>query len=229
MNIIETVAPIAIEKLKEYFNDKQKIFLVDYDNSNLKNEKFLIYLSNLDLPCDLIFDKNKEDHQNLLMNYLKTKNIISIPSLEKEFLNIFLEIKGISNFGYKDFIEKNKEELNKILKLLESMSLYNFYCVNSETFKKDIESKEHKSCDDLGYNFVNLFKYEDFNLLFENMKSNELFFYEDFFKEYMFKGKNLYYYWANNNNPLFLMTWGIANGLAEKYFKQGTELNVTPV
>ena len=85
MNIIETVAPIAIEKLKEYFNDKQKMFLIDYDNSNLKNEKFLIYLSNLDLPCDLIFDKNKEDHQNLLMNYLKTKNIISIPSLEKEF------------------------------------------------------------------------------------------------------------------------------------------------
>lgn len=229
MNIIETSVPISIDKLKDYFNDKEKIFLIDYDNSTLKNEKFLIYLSNLDLPCDLHFDKSKEEHLSLLIDYLKSKNLVSIPSLEKESLCVFLQMKEIHDFGYKNFIEKNEEELNKILKLLESMSLYNFYCINSETFKKDVESREHKSCDDLGYNFVNLFKYDDFNLLFENTKSNELFFYEDFFKEYMFKGKNLYYYWANENNPLFLMTWGIANGLAEKNLTQGTESNVTPV
>lgn len=229
MNVIETIAPIAIDKLKEYFNDKEKIFLIDYDNSSLKKEKFLIYISNLDLPCDLNFDKTKEEHQTLLIDYLKSKNLVSIPSLEQEALNVFLEMKGIEDFGYAEFIQMHKEELNNILKLLQSMSLFNFYCVNSEIFKKDIESKEHKTCDNLGYNFVNLFKYGKFNLLFENIKSNELYFYEDFFKEYMFKGKNLYYYWANENNPLFLMTWGIANGLNEKHFKQGIELNVTPV
>lgn len=229
MNIIETIAPISIDKLKEYFNDKEKIFLIDYDKSTLKNEKFLVYLSNLDLPCDLKFNNNDKDHLSLLIDYLKTKHIVSIPSLEQEALNVFLEMKGVENFGYAEFIEVHKEELQKILQLLESISLFNFYCVNSDTFKKDIESREHKSCDDLGHNFVNFFKYRDFNLLFENIKSAELFFYEDFFKEYMFKGKNLYYYWANDNNPLFLMTWGIANGLAEKYFEQGTESNVTPV
>ena len=25
----------------------------------------------------------------------------------------------------------------------------------------------------------------------------------------MFKGRNLYSFWANNNNPMFLITWGI--------------------
>ena len=30
----------------------------------------------------------------------------------------------------------------------------------------------------------------------------------------MFKGKNLYSYWANDNNPLFLLTVSIANGTA---------------
>ena len=161
MNIIETIAPISIDKLKEYFNDKEKIFLIDYDNSTLKNEKFLVYLSNLDLPCDLKFNNNDEDHLSLLIDYLKTKHIVSIPSLEQEALNVFLEMKGVENFGYAEFIEVHKEELQKILQLLESISLFNFYCVNSDTFKKDIESREHKSCDDLGHNFVNFFKYRD--------------------------------------------------------------------
>jgi hypothetical protein len=29
----------------------------------------------------------------------------------------------------------------------------------------------------------------------------------------MFKGKNMYAYWANENNPLFLLTYGIAEGV----------------
>ena len=29
----------------------------------------------------------------------------------------------------------------------------------------------------------------------------------------MFRGKNLYSYWANENNPLFLITFGISEGL----------------
>ena len=32
----------------------------------------------------------------------------------------------------------------------------------------------------------------------------------------MFKGQNLYSYWANENNPMFLLTWGIANGIVTK-------------
>jgi hypothetical protein len=28
----------------------------------------------------------------------------------------------------------------------------------------------------------------------------------------MFKGQNLYSFWANENNPMFLLTWGIAVG-----------------
>jgi hypothetical protein len=28
----------------------------------------------------------------------------------------------------------------------------------------------------------------------------------------MFKGKNLYSYWANINNPMFLLTFGIGSG-----------------
>jgi hypothetical protein len=31
----------------------------------------------------------------------------------------------------------------------------------------------------------------------------------------MFKGKNMYSYWANENNPLFLLTYGISSGIVD--------------
>ena len=48
--IIETKAPIAIDDLKKHFTDENVEFLIDYDKSDLKGEKLLTYLSNLDLP-----------------------------------------------------------------------------------------------------------------------------------------------------------------------------------
>ena len=42
----------------------------------------------------------------------------------------------------------------------------------------------------------------------ENIVKN----YTKYFKEYMFKGKSLFEYWANASNPLFLMTWAVAEG-----------------
>lgn len=229
MNTIETAVPISIENLKIYFENKETLFKIDYDNSLIKGEKFLIYLSNLDLPCDIKFLKNKKEHLMLLVDYLKTKHIVSLPSLEKECLDVFLEMKKIENNNYSEFILENEEILSETLNLIESLSLYNFYCIQSDEFKEFVESHPKKANDNLGYNFVNLIKQDKFNLIFQNLDRQKLYFYEDFFKNYMFKGKNLYYYWANETNPLFLLTWGIANGLAEKYFEQGTESNVTPV
>jgi hypothetical protein len=44
----------------------------------------------------------------------------------------------------------------------------------------------------------------------------------------MFKGQNLYSYWATENNPLFLITFGISNGLQLTENKE-EESNVAPI
>jgi hypothetical protein len=49
--------------------------------------------------------------------------------------------------------------------------------------------------------------------LYEKIDKQDLKFYKKYFEDYMFKGKNLYSYWANENNPMFLLTFGIAGGL----------------
>ena len=51
--IRQVTVPLAIESIKEFFQDKEIKFIVDYDNSKIKNQIFLTYVSNLDIPVDL--------------------------------------------------------------------------------------------------------------------------------------------------------------------------------
>ena len=77
MTYIDTIAPIPIDCIKEYFKDKNIMFLIDYENSKLENKVFLTYLSNLDVPCDLKLDSlSKEKKLALLEAYLDIKNIV---------------------------------------------------------------------------------------------------------------------------------------------------------
>lgn len=231
MNTIETTVPISIDNLKIYFSDKNTNFLIDYDNSTLKEEKFLIYLSNLDLPCDVKFDHTKKEHLELLKIYLNSKHLVNLPSIENEVLCLLTEFKNLGEHGYKSFIEENKDSLKQLCSVLDSLTLYNFYCLNSEKFKEHVKTYDVKSSDGIGINFVNLLKYPEYYTLYEKVDQDSLFYYEDFFNEYMFKGKNLYHYWSNENNPIFLMTWGLSNPSIDltKYTSNIGKENASPV
>ena len=54
MNLVK--APLEIGDLQLYFENKDIKFLIDYEGSTLKGEELLVYLSNLELPCDLKID-----------------------------------------------------------------------------------------------------------------------------------------------------------------------------
>jgi hypothetical protein len=224
MNIIETPVPISIDNLKIYFKDKDTKFLLNYDDSQIKEEKFLIYISNLDLPANIIFDPSKEDHLKLLSIYLTTKNIVSLESLELAALQVCLDYKFKQEGIYSEFIKENESIIKEWLNLLESLTIYNFYCIKSKKFKEYVESFEVKDGGDIGHNFVNLLKYEQTNLLFENVEQKDIKFYKNIFNDYMFKGNNLYYYWANENNPLFLFTWKIVNDIESQEEKENVAL-----
>jgi hypothetical protein len=71
--IIETKAPIPIEELKKHFTDKEVSYLLDYKTCELKGEKLLTYLSNLDLPCDL-----KNIDYDLMKDYFHSTSIVNV-------------------------------------------------------------------------------------------------------------------------------------------------------
>jgi len=231
--IIETAAPIAIDELKKHFENNDVSYLIDYHKSELKGEKLLTYLSNLDLPCDL-----KNWDYSLLKDYFNSTSILNCSTLEQiaiEVLHVYKNIDKNSYHGpHSKFISENLEIVEKWIKKLDSLSLFNMYCVKEPTFKQHAESYPHDDTKDLvGVNFVSILKNTNFFRYYSAVKEENLNFYTNYFNEYMFRGKNLYSYWANGNNPLFLLTWDTARGNHKNYIeaknKDKDKINVAPI
>jgi hypothetical protein len=217
MNIVETIAPITLDNLKKYFSDKSTFFVIKYKDSSLKGTKLLTYLSNLDIPSDIDFTGCSSDEcYDMIKDYLQSTMIVNINTLESAVINILHQVKQLAPLQDNEFIEQNKDILNKWILKLESLSLYNMHIIENDMFKEFVSSFETDSSSELtGVNFISLLKHENFYSFYNNTDKNSLKFYTHYFNDYMFKGKNMYAYWANENNPLFLLTYGIAEGLIE--------------
>jgi hypothetical protein len=228
MNIVETIAPIAIEDLKKYFVDKSTLYIIDYSKSQIKEQKLLTYLSNLEIPCDMDLSKlDASEMYELLKSYMETTMIVNLLSLELLAIDVLKEAKGLNDKEvHKEFISVNKELIDSWISKLDSLTLYNMYSINNDefqTFAKQFPEDQTRSLD--GINFISLLKNVEFYEFYKKIGADKLKFYTNYFNEYMFKGKNLYHYWANQNNPLFLLTYGIAEGLvsSEDYITAKTQ------
>lgn len=239
MNIINTIAPISIENLKKYFVDKNTFYLIDYNNSSLKGKKLLTYLSNLEIPADIDFSGCSDDvFFDLMHEYFTLELICNIGFLEKAAIAILKEKIGVSDTDFfKEFIEKHNNIIDEWLNKIYSLSLFNMYCLDSVEYKQFVESHDLDQTKSLtGVNFVSILKHEETYDLFQKIDTSRVKFYKNYFDEYMFKGKNLYHYWANENNPMFLLTFGIVSGniTGEEYAARVKEdeeelKNATPV
>lgn len=210
MSIIKTPAPIDIADLKKYFVDKETFFEIDYAASTIKEEKLLVYISNLDLPCDIVF--GDEDALELVRCYLESNFLVNLPSLEELTISLLLQHKGIQEVQNPDMLAELKPQLDSWVQKLDSLPLFNMYCLNDLEMQEWVTSQhpQNDTADLTGVNFVSLLKYTDFYQFYEKIEGEPTF-YSEYFNEYMFKGNNLFSYWANVNNPMFLLTSSIAN------------------
>lgn len=229
MNIIKTIAPIPIEDLKKYFLDNNTRYEIDYKNSTLKGSKLLIYLGNLNIPCDISTDADNEFIE-LLKDYFNSRTLVQVPILEQAALEVLLTSKlgpaesetTLTNVQISKFIEDNQDIIKQWTCILDSLTLFNMQMVEVDEFKDFVKGFPENDTDDLtGINFLNLLKHSVFYMFYQKLEKANLSNYTKYFNEYMFKGKNLYHYWADENNPLFLLTYGIASGeyTAEDYEK----------
>ncbi len=212
MNIIQTSAPIKLEDLKKYFEDKTTFFVIDYSQSTLKADKLLVYISNLDLPCDLKIN-SREELQEIVTAYMNSNFLVDLPSVEQIVISLLLQNKNLIDVKDTDLLEVLKDNLSAWTEKLDSLPLYNMYLIQDETFKKWV-TEEHPiddTTDTVGINFVSLLKNETFYSFYQTISSTPKY-YSGYFNEYMFKGKNMYEFWANENNPMFLLTHAIASG-----------------
>jgi hypothetical protein len=227
MNVVKTCAPIPIEELKKYFADKETFYLINYADSELKGEKLLTYLGNLDIPCDIRFE-NAEDLKELVSVYLKSTFIVNLPILEDSVIKLLLANEGFESDlseEFKSYADEVKEDLNEWAKRIKSGGLFNLYCSGVDELKEQIE--QHPLRDDtdslVGVNWINLFKYDVVNYIMTNSTFNETIYYPKYFNDYMFKGNNLYHYFANKENSLHILTWAIGAGVYEEYKNELSE------
>jgi len=237
-NTVLSIAPIPLDDLKEYFANKLLKFLINYENSTLKGDKFLTYLSNLDVPCDVIFsDKDKDSIFELVKEYMNTRMLVKLPTLEVITLQILLASKGIDNGLYYDnklfsiaelkaFAEQNKDLVNKWLVALASGSLFNLHCINDDKIKNSLNDFEKIEDDQFcGINYANLYKYEELYEVFPLISLEDRKFLVKQFTEPMFKGESLYNYWFVPGNVVALITESVSVGLwdNDKYLKAKEE------
>lgn len=238
MNIVNTAVPIAIEDLKKFFTDKSTFYIINYKDSKLKGAKLLTYLSNLEIPCDIDLS-NLEDSEKyeLLKDYMLSPMIVNIKSLELLTIDVLNYAKNLNITSiHSSFVENNVELIDDWISKLDSLTIYNMYSIDNPEFKEFAKQFPVSDRDDLtGVNFVSLLKHESFYSFYSKIEKEKLKFYNHYFNDYMFKGKSLFSYWANENNPLFLLTYGIAEGLVDsKQYNEAKrqtveESHVTPV
>jgi hypothetical protein len=220
MNIVETAAPIKIEDLKKFFQDKTTFFNIDYTESSLKGEKLLIYIGNLDIPCDIKINTT-EELLEIVTAYLETTALVNIPVLENIVISLLLQKKEILELINVDIINQ-LPQLDKWTEKLESLELYNIYTIQDEGMKQWVTQENEESDEDslAGINFVSLLKHPHFYDFYQKQTTKPKY-YSVYFNNNMFKGKNMYAYWANENNPFFLLTFAISSGTidTEAYIK----------
>lgn len=215
MKYINSVAPIAIDQIKEYFKDKNTLFVIDYNESKLQDKVFLTYLSNLDIPCDINFDTTpREKVFQLLSSYVDIKNICNIPILNVMIAEIILKSIGVnSNILFSKeyctneeigaFIENNKDKLIKWIDFIDSSMVFLLYSYKDLNEKLKVEEL-FEIVDDhnyMGLNVVNLFKIPGFlELYFSSTKEVKMLYFKQQFETYMFKGKAFFEYYNNDVN-----------------------------
>ncbi len=226
-NIRQATVPLSVEQIKEFFSNKELLYLIDYKNSELKENVFLTYLSNLDLPSEIDFEGSSfEEKEKLFVIYLTTRNIITCETLRLNLANILLRYREIdtqdifTNLIFNEdevqkFIQNNKELIFKWNHFLESTILFAFTCIPE--LKESLNLGEGKDgspgvehCEDSAYvgtNVVNLFSITGFMATFFSKPIHgPLTYFKPQFEDYMFRAKNLYsYYDTEENLPLHLM------------------------
>jgi hypothetical protein len=212
----ETTAPLPIEEIKEYFQDKEITFLIDYENSKIAEKIFLTYVSNLDIPVDLKLRKDFPLDKTfaLLDAYMDVKTISSVPFLNMIMVHVLLRAIGIdtsltiqspylTDEQVDQFIETRKEKIGQWVHFLDSALLYMIYSYKDLNEKLKVEESFPKIEDPnyVGLNVVNLLSVPGFmTCYYGSSPTPEMSFFTEQFTKYMFKGKSFFEYFNNEQN-----------------------------
>lgn len=227
MKYIKTAAPVPIEQIKEYFKDKTTFFLIDYLQSKIQGKILLVYLSNLDIPSDLIITEavTKEQKFELLEAYFDSKSVSNIPFLNVAATQIILYATGIESNSIiqnkpltdeecEEFINIYQSLIDRWIHFIDSSMLFLIKSFND--LDEKIQVKENfENIDDghyVGLNVINLFEIPGFlELYFSTNRPLRMSYFVQQFESHMFKGNSFYHRYFNEYNMFFPLLYKLIN------------------
>ncbi|MFT6630569.1 MAG: hypothetical protein ACJAS4_000507 [Bacteriovoracaceae bacterium] len=227
LDVREVKVPLTVDEIKEFFTNKEILYLVNYKESELKGVVFLTYLSNLDLPAEINFTGSSfEEKEELIRIYMETRNILSCETLRLNVAKVLLEYRGINTtdifvapcFSDEEVIRFNANNsalLDKWEQFIESTTLY------AQTTVPELEEscklKENAIIVEdqmfIGANVVNMFSIQSFYELFLSVPyRKEIVYFKYQFEEYMFRGKNFFSFFNCDENLIYKTFLSHING-----------------
>jgi len=204
----KTVLPLSPLDMIDFFKEKDRVFVIDYEQSKktMTPKSILIYLSNLQITCD--FDTIDAE---LVSEYLYLKDLCNIEELDLFVANLcyfrkygkpFYDTKSFAECGV-EVLENNQEIITFFCQLFESSSLF----LLSKEFTDYEQNEEGEMPEKVGFCFLNLYNIPDFLVAYlETMKPLEdQLYFSDYFNDdnYNFKGRNLFSFFATKDNMFY--------------------------
>lgn len=200
-NIIETVAPLSVAMITRNFTEPDLTYVIDYANSKIKGPVFLTYLSNLDLKYHVRIN-TVEDGLALLKAYMNLPMLVSIPELEDLVVEIIAAYKKLPHdllFDPTAFIEENIDIVKKWCSVVESLSVFSMFSCGIDEHREYVNGfKVNEDNSPIGCNFVHLCKHPKLPYIITSQTQPQI--YINYFTNNMFRGKNLFTFWAVREN-----------------------------
>lgn len=241
-NIRVTTAPLQGGEIREYFDNKELFYILNYSKSTIKGAQFLVYTTNLDLPCDVTFDwpLSYEEYEQILLAYLNQNSVTRMFGLHVMAAQMLLVAKGftLEQVPYAmpveielitQFVEKHKEQVLKWLHFIDSTQVFALQSIerlrNHYNPRDVFDVVEDRSY--VGANVAGLFAVPEFIGTYFCASEFRLSYFQHQFEDYMFKGAHLSKYFNHQNNlaavlfPHYAIGTFVASDMDNSLFKIG--------
>lgn len=220
MRVIETVLPLGMEVVKDFYADKENtVFVIDYQAGELKGDAFVNYCANLELKATIAFGDTPYEEKAAIVKAVMSNPVISeLQDILCEIGQILLMVRGVDfDLVPKEnqlftpherftFITKNPKIVCNWMVFFTSLLAYAFTILKITDDAEDIriDLPRIKDANFVGKSVVSLLQRTSFlEAFFSIQPDSQLLYYLDVqFDEYCYKRKNLYHYFATPNNMI---------------------------
>lgn len=226
----EVTAPIGTEFIRDFFKNKNIVFLVNHTQSRLKGSVFLTYLANLAVPSDVRFDQPlpEDEYVSIMDAYLTQRTVSKTRTLQLMMAQVILWAKGVpaimipysTNVPESHIlalVKKSGRAIARWLHFVDSSPV--FAMASIEALRKDhdplknginvVDDKEY-----VGHNVVSLYDVPFFTELYfstPNAGYRHSYFARQY-EDYMFGNEKFAKYFDVPNNLLAAVYQGVASG-----------------